>query len=86
MNKLIGMTKVALIGCALTSATTGCCLFGNDSCCETKSCDKANGQACPRKTKGVNTSVTLGVGTDGLSVGSESNLGSHGASGSLSTH
>lgn len=78
MNKLISMTKVALIGCTLASSVTGCCLFGNNDCCEKK--------ACPKKTHGVNTSMTLSAGTDGLSVGSESNLGSHGASGSISTH
>lgn len=83
MNKLIGMTKVALIGCTLASATTGCCLFGNNSCCDKPCCEQ---KSCPRKTHGVNTSMTLSAGTDGISVGSESNLGSHGASGSLSTH
>ena len=29
---------------------------------------------------GVNTSMTVGVGTDGIRVGSDSNVGSHGAS------
>lgn len=83
MNKLIGMTKVALIGCVLASGVTGCCLFGNDSCCDKTCCEK---KTCPKKTRGANTSMTLSAGTDGLSVGSESNLGSHGASGSMSTH
>lgn len=86
MNKLIGMTKVALIGCTLASATTGCCLFGNNDCCEKTCCEKKACQACPKKTHGANTSMTLSAGTDGFSVGSESNLGSHGASGSVSTH
>lgn len=80
MNKLIGMTKVALIGCTLASAATGCCLFGDKSCCD------KSAPSCPKKTYGANTSMTISAGTDGVSVGSESNLGSHGASGSLSTH
>lgn len=78
MQKLLGMTKVALIGCTLATGATGCCLWSNDSC-DDKTC-------CEKKTRGMNTSMTVGVGTDGMSVSSESNLGSHGASGSLSTH
>lgn len=87
MNKLITFTKVALVVSLLASSLTGCCLFGNDGCCK-KDCEKTC--CCTpgsgKKTSGINTSMTLGVGTDGLSVGSESNIGSHGASGSISTY
>lgn len=78
MQKLLGMTKVALVGCTLATGATGCCLWSNNSN-DGKTC-------CERKTHGANTAMTIGVGTDGMSVSSESNLGSHGASGSLSTH
>lgn len=88
MNKLITLTKIGLIGSLAAAALTGCSLFGNDRCCDKPCRDAACCQkACPeRKTSGVNTSMTLGVGTDGISVGSESNVGSHGLSGSVSTH
>ena len=93
MNKLIAMTKVALVGGLLASGATGCCLFGNDRSCDKTPADKTCcctscrcKPGCEKKTTGVNTSMTLGVGTDGISVGHESNVGSHGASASLSTH
>lgn len=99
MNKLIGMTKVALVGLTLASATTGCCLFGDKPCCQSTCQEECcGGKACcdkkpccdkpgaEKKTHGINTSMTLGIGTDGISAGSESNIGSHGASASMSTH
>lgn len=86
MNKLIGVIKVALVGGLLATAVTGCCLFGDDTCCDKPCCNGRTAQACPKKTRGVNTSMTVSAGTDGISLGSESNIGSHGASGSISTH
>lgn len=87
MNRLITLTKAALVGSLLASGLTGCGLFGNgDGCCR-RDCEKTCCKpGCEKKTSGINTSMTLGVGTDGLSVGSESNIGSHGVSGSVSTH
>ena len=89
MNTLITVTKIGLIGTLLAVTATGCCLFGNDSSCDKACCDKAcceNAARPAKKTSGINTSMTLGVGTDGLSIGSESNVGSHGLSGAVSTH
>ena len=88
MNRLITLTKAALVSSLLASGLAGCGIFsnGHDCCkqdCEKTCCGKPD---CRKKTSGVNTSMTLGVGTDGLSVGSESNVGSHGVSGSISTH
>ena len=68
MNKIITKSvKVAITAGALAAALTGCCMFGSkDCCCEKKCCDKKTG---------VNTSMTVGVGTDGIRVGSDSNVG-----------
>ena len=89
MNRLITLTKAALVGSLLASGLAGCGIFSNgDDCCK-RDCEKTccgNKPDCTKKTSGINTSMTLGVGTDGLSVGSESNVGSHGVSGSISTH
>lgn len=79
MKKLIGMMRLALVGAVIASAATGCCLMGKNKCC----CDKPRTE---QKTSGVNTSMTISAGTDGMSVGSSSNIGSHGASGSMSTY
>ena len=77
MNKIITKSvKVAVTAGALAAALTGCCLFGSKDCCKDPCCKKA---CCAGKT-GVNTSMTVGVGTDGIRVGSDSNVGSHGAS------
>ncbi len=65
--------KVTLAAGALAAALSGCCLFGSGKDCCRKECDGANKQ-------GVNTSMTLGVGSDGIRVGSDSNVGSHDAS------
>ncbi len=87
MNKLIiKSVKVALTAGALAAALTGCCLFGKrdccckgpENCCCTEKCCK---EKCHEpKTHGMNTSMTLGVGTDGIRVGSDSNAGNHKAS------
>ena len=56
----------------LAATLTGCCMFGSDNCrCEKKCCGKKTG---------VNTSMTVGVGTDGIRVGSDSNVGGVSAS------
>ena len=73
MNKIITKSvKVAVTTGALAVALTGCCMFGTKDCCCEKKC-------CGKKT-GVNTSMTVGVGTDGIRVGSDSNVGSRSAS------
>ena len=83
MNKIITKSvKVAVTPGALAVALTGCCMFGSDDCCGKKDCcckepckcccEKA---CCGKKTSGVNTSLTVGVGTDGVRVGSDSNVG-----------
>ena len=69
MNKIITKSvKVAVTAGALAVALTGCCMFGSKDCCCEKKC-------CGKKTSGVNTSMTVGVGTDGIRVGSDSNVG-----------
>ena len=88
MNKIIMKSvKVAVTAGALAAALTGCCLFGSNDCCGKKDfrCKDpcaccCNEKCCGKKTSGVNTSMTVGVGTDGIHVGSDSNVGSHGAS------
>ena len=70
MNKIITKSvKVAVVAGTLAATLTGCCMFGSDDCCCKKAC-------CGKKTSGVNTSMTVGVGTDGIRVGSDSNVGS----------
>ena len=69
MNKNITKSvKVAVTAGALAVALTGCCMFGSKDCCCEKKC-------CGKKTSGMNTSMTVGVGTDGIRVGSDSNVG-----------
>ena len=74
MNKIITESvKVAVAAGALAVALTGCCMFGSkDCCCKDPCCKKA---CCGKKPSGVNTSMTVGVGTDGVRVGSDSNVG-----------
>ena len=80
MNKIITKSvKVAVTAGALAAALTGCCMFGSDDCCGKKDCC-VKSECDGMKKHGVNTSMTLGVGTDGIRVGSESNVGNHGAS------
>ena len=94
MNKIITKSvKVAATAGALSAALTGCCLFGPKDCCSGKDdcrCKEPSKCCCAKercksecdgmKKHGVNTSMTLGIGTDGIRVGSDSNVGSHGAS------
>ena len=83
MNKVINQTiKWGLAAGALTVALTGCCLTKSDkNCCGT--CCQSSSECCTskpcdgKKTSGMNTSMTLGIGTDGVSVGSTSNAGRH---------
>ena len=90
MNKKVitQAVKVALTAGALTAALTGCCMFGSDKdccgkcgaacCCAAKDCCKS--ECDGMKKHGVNTSMTLGIGTDGIRAGGDANVGSHGAS------
>ena len=83
MNKKIitKSVKVVLMAGALAVVLTGCCLFGSKDCCGKKDCCRKDPCACCcKKTSGINTSMTVGVGTDGIRVGSDSNVGSLGAS------
>ena len=84
MNKKIitKSVKVAVTAGALAAALTGCCLFGSKDCCGKKDCCCKDpcaccckDKCCGRKTSGINTSMTVGVGTDGIRVGSDSNVG-----------
>lgn len=84
MNKLIVQTvKYGLVAVAAAVALTGCCLTGSDkNCCG--ACCKSTSECCStpkpcdgKKTSGMNTSMTLGIGTDGVSVGTTSNAGRH---------
>ena len=71
MNKIITKSvKVAVVAGDLAAALTGCCMFGSDDCCckePCKCCCKE--KCCGKKTSGVNTSMTVGVGTDGIHAG-----------------
>ena len=91
MNKVIIMNavKTAAVGGALAAALTGCCLFGQNNCCDT--CGKSAGECCCRKdckhkTSGVNVGMSMGVGTDGIHAGTSGNIGSHGASAGVGMH
>ena len=88
MNKIITKSvKVAVTAGALAAALTGCCLFGSKEGCDKKDCRCKDSCVCGckekshgRKTSGVNTSMTVGVGTDGIHAGGDANVGSHGIS------
>ena len=82
MNKIITKTvKDALTAGALAAALTGSCMFGSKDCsCKDPCACCCKDKCCGKKTSGVNTSMTVGVGTGGIRVGSDSNVGSHGAS------
>lgn len=93
MNKknITQSTKVALVAGTLAVALTGCCLAGSKNCCgKTECCGKTTccckDSSCKetpcdgRKAHGMNTSMTVGVGTDGIMLGSDSNMGSRNAS------
>ncbi len=90
MNKKVikNAVKVALTTGALAAALTGCCMFKSDkcrctdpdACCCTETCCK---EECHGRTHGMNTSMTVGVGTDGVRMGGDANVGSHGVSGSV---
>ena len=78
MNKYVKEAiKIALVGGALASALTGCCMCDSGryrcgTCCKPPcECRCKSGEDCARKCdnaqkRGANASVTLGVGTDGL--------------------
>ena len=88
MNKIITKSvKVALTTGALAAALTGCCMFGSGDCCGKKDCCcKEPCKSCcekkcdGKKTHGMNTSMTVGIGTDGVHMGGDANVGSHGIS------
>ena len=82
MNKIITQSvKVALTAGALAAALTGCCMFGSDDCCGKEPCKCCcEKKCCGKKTHGMNTSMTVGVGTDGIHAGGDANIGSHGVS------
>ena len=82
MNKIITKSvKVAVVAGALAATLTGCCMFGSDDCCGKEPCKCCcEKKCCGKKTSGINTSMTVGVGPDGIRVGSDSNVGCHGAS------
>ena len=86
MNKIITKSvKVAVTAGALAAALAGGCMFGSDDCCGKKPCKCCcKTECCGKKTRGVNTSMSVGVGTDGIRVNSDSNVGSHGASANAS--
>ena len=77
MNKIITKSvKVALTAGVLAAALTGCCMFGSDDCCGKKDCCCkepckccCEKKCCGKKTHGMNTSMTVGVGTDGIHAG-----------------
>ena len=82
-KKIITQTvKVALTAGALAAALSGCCLFGSgDCCCGKTPCACCCKETCHgKKTHGMNTSMAVGVGTDGIHMGGDANVGSHGVS------
>ena len=89
MNKKIitQSVKVAFTAGALAAALTGCCMFGSDDCCGKKDCCCkepckccCEKKCCGKKTRGMNTSMTVGVGTGGIHAGGDASVGSHGVS------
>ena len=93
MNKTITkIIKLTATAAAVATALTGCCLFGNgnkDCCCNSSrdccgTCGKppcecrCTPKCCGHKTHGMNASVTLGAGTDGITVDTATNAGAHG--------
>ena len=88
MNKIITQSvKVAITAGALAAALTGCCMFGSKDCCGKKDCCCkepckccCEKKCCGKKTHGMNTSMTVGVGTDGIHAGGDANVESHGIS------
>jgi len=69
---IIQVAKMTLAAGALAAALAGCC-WGSDKCCKS--------ECCGRKSSGMNTSMTVGLGTDGVHADGAANVGSHGVSG-----
>ena len=83
-EKIMKSVKVVAVASALAAVLTGCCLWSDDCgckgekrCCKEQCCESA---CCGKKTHGMNTSMTVGVGTDGIHAGGAANVGSHGVS------
>jgi len=86
------MKKLIAVG-ALAVALTGCCMFGSKDCCRKSCCGKEKDcctteccetkSCCEQKSHGMNTSMTVGLGTDGVHAGGSANVGNHGMSGSV---
>ena len=80
MNKQVVVTtvKVALTAGLLATALAGCCCWRtDDKCAGSKEGCCAPVQECQKPKRGANASLTLGLGTDGVRMGSDANLGNH---------
>jgi len=77
MNKIATRAiKITLTAGALAAALAGCCWCKSDRCCGT-CCDK--GACCEKscngqKSHGMNASLSLGAGTDGVHAGAGSSM------------
>jgi len=90
---IIHVAKMTLAAGAFAAALTGCCMFGSKGCCQQKSCCGKDmcckspccesKSCCEAKSSGMNTSMTVGLGTDGVHAGGNANVGSHGVSGGV---
>lgn len=78
-QKVVTTIKVVLTAGLLATAFAGCCLWrSKDACtCRKEGCCCTSAQACQKPKNGANASVTLGLGTDGIHMGSDANVGSH---------
>jgi len=75
---MIHVVKMTLAAGALAAVLAGCCC-SKDCCCTAKCCETE--PCCGQKSSGMNTSMTVGLGTDGVHAGGAANVGSHGVSG-----
>lgn len=89
MNKKVitKSLKQMLVAWVIATALTGCCMFGSKTCCDkTDCCCKkpcaccCAEKCCGKKSTDANTSMTIGVGTDGVNMGGKANVGTHGVS------
>jgi len=88
---IIHVAKMTLAAGAFAAALVGCCwskdCCGKKCCCERDACSQracCTAKPCgEQKSHGMNTSMTVGLGTDGVHAGGNANVGDHGVSGGV---